>query len=271
MDLHALLDMFDDDDGAFDMLYDSLSSEDKEEQNEMRSRVGKSQNKNRDFVAAHAGVINNCFNGGQSVHSEADFKRRFRVPRDIHNGIHDRLMNKGPFVQKQDATGEQGIHPLVKLIACFRFIAHGNACDREDENLHLAESTLRLHVRDFCALVIEEFGEQHYNRSPSKEEREAISLVMAADGFQGCIGSWDCKHCPWKTCPMRLAGQHQGHAEGGKKTLMMEAISDHRRHIWHCNFGDAGMMNDINVLDKSSIVGAMLKGTLSLKTEIWKG
>ena len=78
------------------------------------------------------------------------------------------------------------------------------------------------------------------------------------------MGSWDCKHFVWKNCPMRLAGQHQGHSDGGKKTLILEAISDHRRYIWQCNFGDAGSANDLNVLDKSSIVGSMLNGTLDL-------
>ena len=66
---------------------------------------------------------------------------------------------------------------------------------------------------------------------------------------------------------MRLAGQHQGHAEGGRKTLILEAISDHRRYIWYANFGDPGSLNDLNVLDKSSIVGAMLGGDLDIKTD----
>ena len=66
---------------------------------------------------------------------------------------------------------------------------------------------------------------------------------------------------------MRLAGQHQGHAEGGKKTLILEAICDHRKYFWHCNFGDAGSMNDINVLDKSSMVGGMMDGSFSVKCQ----
>ena len=62
---------------------------------------------------------------------------------------------------------------------------------------------------------------------------------------------------------MRWAGQHDGHGNG--KTLTMEAIADHRKCLWMTNFGDAGAMNDINVLDKSSIVGAMIRGSLNLK------
>ena len=94
-----------------------------------------------------------------------------------------------------------------------------------------------------------------------------ISNEMASKGFPGCLSSWDCKHFNWKNSPNRLHGQHQGHSEGGKKTLILEAICDHRQYFWHINFGDAGTLNDLNVLDKSRIIGSMLAGTLSLKTE----
>lgn len=66
---------------------------------------------------------------------------------------------------------------------------------------------------------------------------------------------------------MRWAGQHKGHSEGGKKTLILESIANHRKYLWWTNFGDAGSLNDLNVLDKSSIVGAMLSGDLDMKTE----
>ena len=91
-------------------------------------------------------------------------------------------------------------------------------------------------------------------------------MAMAAKGFPGALASWDCKHFNWKNCPMRLAGQHKGHKEGGKNTLILEAISDHRRYIWYSNFGDPGSLNDLNVLDKSSIVGSLLSGNLALKS-----
>jgi Plant transposon protein len=66
---------------------------------------------------------------------------------------------------------------------------------------------------------------------------------------------------------MRLACQHQGHSDGGKKTMTLEAIVDHQRYIWQANFGDPGSLNDINVLDESSILGALLTGDMSIKTK----
>ena len=113
-------------------------------------------------------------------------------------------------------------------------------------------------------MMVAEFGGQYLNRCPTDAERQSISRVMATKGFPGCLASWDCKHFNWKNCPLRLAGQYSG--KEGKNTLILEAIADHRRYIWYANFGDAGSLNDINVLDKSSIVGAMLSGKLAMKS-----
>ena len=154
----------------------------------------------------------------------------------------------------------------MKLVGCFRYLAYGDAVDREDENLQIGESTLDPIIKQFTRMVIEEFGGQYLNRCPTDSERRNISMAMAAKGFPGALASWDCKHFNWKNCPMRLAGQHKGHKEGGKNTLILEAISDHRRYIWYSNFGDPGSLNDLNVLDKSSIVGSLLSGDLALKS-----
>jgi Plant transposon protein len=153
------------------------------------------------------------------------------MPRSLFNKIHDRLMGKDPFVQKEDCTVKMGVHPLVKLTACLRFLAYGDAYDREDQNLRMGQSTLRQYVQQFAKLIITEFGPTYLNRAPTKEERESISWAMATRDFPGCIGSWDCKHFNWQNCPMRWAGQHQGHSKGGKKTLILEAIADHRRYF----------------------------------------
>lgn len=245
------------------MVFDSSS----DEEGVKKRSYDKRPNKSRDFLAAHQQTIKFYFSGRDSVYSEADFERRFRMPRLVFNRIHDELMGVDPFTQKKDATNKLGISPLVKLVACCRHIAYGDAYDRDDENLQLSESVLASVTKDFCKLIIEKFGQQYLNRTPTVEERKAISSVMTQKGFPGCLGSWDCKHFNWKNCPMRLAGQHKGHAEGGKKTLILEAISDHRKYFWHVNFGDAGSLNDLNVLDKSSIVGSLLSGKLDIRTD----
>ena len=240
------------------MLFNSSSDEE-------ASTRDKAPNKKRDFAAAYTRVVAHYFNGRESVYNEVDFERRFRCPRPVFNRIHDALMNKEPFIHKEDATKKLGIHPLVKLVGCFRFIAYGDSYDRDDENLSIAGSIMRGYTKQFSSLIVQHFGKQYLNRPPTLEERNNIAAVMKSKGFPGCLGSWDCKHFNWKNCPIRLVGQHQGHSEGGKKSLILEAVADHRKYIWCANFGDAGSLNDLNVLDKSGIVGSMLQGKLDLR------
>ena len=258
----------------FDEQVNALIMESSSDEEESRKRggsaPGKAPNKGRDFHGAYMTVIKHYFSGRESLYSEADFERRFRLPRSVFNRIHDALMGTNPFVHKEDATKKKGIYPLVKLVACFRYLAYGDAFDREDEHLQIGESTLSVYTKQFAKLLKENFGAQYLNRSPTATERKNISTAMGGKGFPGCLASWDCKHFNWKNCPTRLAGQYQGHSEGGKKTIILEAIADHRKYIWYANFGDAGSLNDLNVLDKSSIVGALIGGSLSLSIDEYK-
>ena len=247
------------------MLVELASSSDEEiEDSRGGSRPGKAPNKNRDFVGAFSKLVNDYFNGTESVYNESDFERRFRMPRSVFNRVWTSLEGTDPFIQKRDVTGKMGIHPLCRITAVLRFLAYGDAYDRDDENLYISETSLVYSVKLFCKLLKRIHGERYLNRCPTMAERMEIATQNAAKGFPGCIGSWDCKHFPWKNCPVRLAGQHKGHAEGGKKTLILESVADHRRYIWYMNFGDPGSLNDLNVLDKSSIVGSMLSGSLNL-------
>jgi hypothetical protein len=78
------------------------------------------------------------------------------------------------------------------------------------------------------------------------------------------FASWDSKHFSWKNCPIALAGQHKG--KESDKTLILEAIADADLYIWYHFFGEAGSLNDINILNKSSILGSILDGSFDLKT-----
>jgi hypothetical protein len=146
-------------------------------------------------------------------------------------------------------------------------IGYGDSCDREDEYLHLSETETANSVKEFSRFMVHEFGEHYLCRTPTDEERERVLKIFRERGFPGGFSSWDTKHFQWKNCPVRLAGQHKGHAEGGKKTLILETIADPDLYLWSIFFGEAGSLNDINVLDKSSIVLSILNGKFDLKTD----
>ena len=202
--------------------------------------------------------VKDYFTGPESIYDEKDFERRFRVRRVIFNCIWEKLEGEAPFVHRTDALGKRGIYPLVRMVACFRHLAYGDGYDREDEYCRMSEDSVRNSVKAFCRLIKKHFPE-YLNRNPSASEKEAIVQRNTERGFPGHFASWDCKHFSWHKCPMWLHGQHKGHAEG--VTLILEAIADYNCYIMYANFGDPGSLNDINVLDKSSIVGAMIDGT----------
>ena len=62
---------------------------------------------------------------------------------------------------------------------------------------------------------------------------------------------------------MAKAGQHKG--KGKKNTLILEVICDPDNYIWYSFFGEPGSLNDLNILDKLTIVGSILNGMMELR------
>ena len=166
-------------------------------------------------------------------------------------------------MQKKDCTGKKGIHPLVRLVSCFRILSYGDSSDRSDEYLQISGTVASDSFKEFCRLIVEKFGSEYLNRCPTDEEKEQVLSLMKRRGFPGCFASWDCKHFIWEKCPLRLAGQHKGGKVG--KALILEAISDPYLYIWYSFFGEPGSLNDLNVLDKSTIIGAILRQSFNGK------
>ena len=51
---------------------------------------------------------------------------------------------------------------------------------------------------------------------------------------------------------------HSGQDNKKGATVILEAVADHDLRIWHCNFGEAGSLNDVNVLHNSSLLDDLL-------------
>jgi hypothetical protein len=247
------------------VLLEALLNDSDEESTWGGSRPGKSHNKERDFQGAYEQLTRDYFSGDSSIYDEQDFNRRFRMPRSVFQKIHDEIVGRGSFRQRHDCTGKVGINPLCRLTAVLRMIAYGDAADHQDEYLRISETSTMDSLKEFNRFMVESFGEEYLCRNPTEEERQRILHLNQQRLFPGMFASWDCKHFPWKNCPVQFAGQHDGHAEG--KTLILEAIADLDLYCWYIHFGEAGTLNDTNVFDKSSIVASILDGSFDLKCE----
>ena len=89
----------------------------------------------RDFQGSFQKLEKQYFNGESSTYTEEQFERRFRVPRVVFAEVWGKVEGKGPFKQHYDCvTAKPGIHPLVRMVACWRQLSYGDASDRSDEN-----------------------------------------------------------------------------------------------------------------------------------------
>ncbi|XP_022030678.1 uncharacterized protein LOC110931600 [Helianthus annuus] len=78
-------------------------------------------------------------------------------------------------------------------------------------------------------------------------------------GFPGMLGSLDCMHWEWATCPTAWKGQrHRGDHEG--PTLILQAIASQDLWIWHTYYGMVGANNDIFVLQSSRLFDDVIDG-----------
>ena len=78
------------------------------------------------------------------------------------------MEGKGPFKQHYDCiTNEPGIHPLVRMVACWRRLSYSDASDQSDENFQISEMSFDDSFKDFCIILLQEFGEEYLNRCPT--------------------------------------------------------------------------------------------------------
>lgn len=192
------------------------------------------------------------------LYSGEDFRRRFRMPRELFDRIVADIVRHDPwFKQKRDCTGKLGLTSLQKICCAVRMIATGNSGDDMDDRYRLAESTAIKSMKRFCNCIVEIYGADAL-RSPNVDDMRDLLAESTDSRFPGKLGSVDCMHIVWKNCPTAWAGMYTG--KEGQPTIVLEAIADHRRRFWHLYFGLPGSLNDINVYDRSPIHERTLSG-----------
>jgi len=144
-------------------------------------------------------------------------------------------------------------------------VCYGTSADEIDESYQMSETVASNSLKDFCRLIVRLLGEEYLNRNPTELEKREILNLNKKRGFPGMFGSWDCKHFKWDKCPVRLSGQHKG--KGGGKTLVLEAVADPNLYVWFSFFGEPGSLNDINILDKSPILGDIISQKINTKVD----
>jgi hypothetical protein len=161
------------------------------------------------------------------------------------------------FLQKRDALGRLGLSSLQKCTAAIRMLAYGISADATDEYCRTGESTALEAMKRFVVAIRGCF-QSTYLREPTRADFQRQVDINRARGFPGMFGSLDCMHWTWKNCPVAWQGQFQD--KDGDRSLILKAVADQSLWIWHAFFGLPGGNNDINVLDRSPLLGNLLQG-----------
>ncbi|WVZ50925.1 hypothetical protein U9M48_002130 [Paspalum notatum var. saurae] len=192
------------------------------------------------------------------IYTPEQFRRRFRMSRDLFNRILNGVISVDPyFEQRGDCTGLMGLSALQKVVASMRILAYGVPADATDEYVQIGESTAREALIHFCSAVITAFGKE-YLHSPTHTDVAHLLQEGEARGFPGMLGSIDCMHWEWRHYPTSWKGMFTG--RGKHPTMILEAAASHDLWIWHAYFGLPGSCNDINVLHRSPIFSAYVQG-----------
>lgn len=132
-----------------------------------------------------------------------------------------------------------------------QYLGQGGSADGQDHYFRCSKDVILASVKAF-ARVVNERLQPHYLRSPNATDLEHILQQSKSRGFPGKYGSLDCMHIVWKNCPSSEAGSYLNRK--GKKSIILEAVCDSDRRIWHAFVGVPGGSNDLNVLASSPLL-----------------
>ncbi|KAL6293870.1 hypothetical protein ACE6H2_002012 [Prunus campanulata] len=230
-----------------------------EEENQSRrgSREGRRPNVDRHRHSRGKNLLEDYFIP-QSLYSDVDFRRRYRMQPHLFNKImHDICNYDEYFVQKKDAAGNLGLLPEQKFTAVIRMLAYGSSVDQVDEIVRMGKSTILEALVRFCDAV-ETLYTRDYLRRPTPRDLQRLLQKAEIRGFPGMIGSIDCMHWQWKNCPTAWQGDYGNRK--GQKSIILEAVAGFDTWVWHAFFGVAGSQNDLNVLGQSPVFNDVLSG-----------
>lgn len=193
-----------------------------------------------------------------SVYDERDFRRRFRMRKNLFVRIEKAIEVKDNyFVQKRDAKQQFGFTARQKMASAIFQLGYGAPADSLDSYLRMAESTSIESLKCFCKTVIACFAEE-YLRRPTQSDVDRLLEVNKARGFPGMLGSLDCMQWVWKNCPTSWHGVYAGKEKA--PTIVLEAVASQDLWIWHCFFGVPGSNNDLTVLSSSTLFKQLRDG-----------
>jgi len=189
------------------------------------------------------------------------FRERFRMSRTLFLKIVGDIEQRYEYFQEgEDGRGKKSFTAIQKCTSAIKQLATGNPPDNFDDYLCMAARTSRECLDHFCTAVIELYGREFLRRPTSHDVARLYEAHGRKHKIPGMLGSLDCTHFVWRNCPKHLKGQYK-RGDHPYPTIMLEAVASQDLWIWHAFFGPPGSLNDVNVLNQSTLYIRERNGT----------
>jgi hypothetical protein len=153
--------------------------------------------------------------------------------------------------------GIPGLSTIEKVTAALRMLYYGVASDTIDEYILIGESTASECMKRFCSIIFVVFGTE-YLRLPTKADVARWWKLTRTEGFLDCLDPWIALIGPGKTALSRDKISTKTKAVNSQLSWKLL-----QRKICGSGIGMPGSNNDINVVERSPLVGELLKGEAS--------
>ena len=90
------------------------------------------------------------------------------------------------------------------MVACWQRLSYSDASDRSDKNFQISETSLDDSFKDFCLIILQEFGQEYLNQSPMNDEIKRTLRVNIE------------QRIPWIVCIVGLQAFPMGYVSNGR-------------------------------------------------------
>jgi Plant transposon protein len=211
---------------------------------------------------AHAAIMEDHL-GEFSLYTK-DFKRFFRLSRSRVQCIIMALANSDLAFYKsfrKDKFGNEGASMEAKVLLPIRTLAYGVGDHCFMDVYQMSPAMAQTCCTTFCRVIPQLFGEDYMSLPTAADLGAITALHKRVHGVNGMLGSLDCMHTYWKSCPVAWQQSFKGKQCG--PTIVLEAMSDHCLWFWHTSYGYAGAMNDLNIFNQSPLPTRLTDGTFT--------
>lgn len=203
----------------------------------------------------------------EASHTGREWRRDFRLPRKVFDGLLERVQAVPSLRDKQDGTGNgrgQARSPAcLKLMASLYVMAKG--CDfRNVQHItHIHENTLRTWFHRLVEEVATGPLFAEWVHPPvTKAELQSVMGVYEKLGFPGAMGSTDGVDCIWERCPAKQTAIHK---RDKYPTLGWNVTVSHSRRVMAVAGSFPGTRNDKTRARHDKFIIALKSGNLKLE------